>query len=109
MKNKDHYTYRITWSGEDEEFVGLCAEFPSLSWLDESYQAALEGIMGIVESSVADMQQSGEEIPTPLADRKYSGKFQVRVPQDTHRALAVKAAEEGTSINRIVSESLARV
>jgi predicted RNase H-like HicB family nuclease len=28
---KDHYTYRITWSEDDQEYVGLCAEFPSLS------------------------------------------------------------------------------
>ena len=27
----DRYTYRITWSAEDGEHVGLCAEFPSLS------------------------------------------------------------------------------
>lgn len=26
-----HYTYRVTWSQEDGEHVGLCAEFPSLS------------------------------------------------------------------------------
>ncbi len=32
IKN-DHYTYRVTWSSEDKEYVGLCAEFPSLSWL----------------------------------------------------------------------------
>ena len=29
----EHYTCRITWSEEDKEYVGLCAEFPSLSWL----------------------------------------------------------------------------
>ena len=23
------YTYRVTWSAEDNEYVGLCAEFPS--------------------------------------------------------------------------------
>ena len=34
MLQRDHYTYRVTWSGEDREYVGLCAEFPSLSWLD---------------------------------------------------------------------------
>ena len=33
MKNVDHYTYRVTWSSEDNEFVGLVAEFPLLSWL----------------------------------------------------------------------------
>jgi hypothetical protein len=25
----DHYTYRVTWSEDDQEYVGLCAEFPS--------------------------------------------------------------------------------
>jgi len=29
----DKYTYRITWSEEDGEYVALCAEFPSVSWL----------------------------------------------------------------------------
>jgi predicted RNase H-like HicB family nuclease len=27
----DRFTYRVTWSEEDGEYVGLCAEFPSLS------------------------------------------------------------------------------
>jgi hypothetical protein len=26
-----HYAYRIHWSPEDAEFVGLCTEFPLLS------------------------------------------------------------------------------
>src|SRR6266702_1587496 len=32
----DRYTYRVSWSPEDEEHVALCAEFPSLSWLLQS-------------------------------------------------------------------------
>ena len=28
---RDKYTYRVTWSEEDAEYVGLCAEFSSLS------------------------------------------------------------------------------
>ena len=109
MANKDHFTYRVTWSQEDQEYVGLCAELPSLSWLDDSQQKALLGIMKLVAEVVADMKKSGEKIPKPIADKNYSGKFMVRVPPDTHRALAVKAAESGTSINRIVSEKLAMV
>jgi predicted HicB family RNase H-like nuclease len=54
------------------------------------------------------MEQNGEPVPEPIADRTYSGKFMVRVPPDTHRALAIKAAEVGASINRIVSEKLAQ-
>ena len=36
----DYYTYRITWSDEDGEYLGLCAEFPSLSWLADKPMAA---------------------------------------------------------------------
>ncbi len=103
----DHYTYRVTWSPEDNEHVGLCAEFPSLSWLAPTPARALAGIQRMVGNSVADMQTTGETPPQPIADRAYSGKFLVRVPPQTHRALALAAAEEGVSLNRLVSARLA--
>ena len=103
----DHYTYRITWSPEDEEFVGLCAEFPSLSWLSDNQEEAFSGIRELVSDCVADMKSNGERVPEPMADRAYSGKFMVRVPPETHRALALQAAEAGVSLNRLVSARLA--
>jgi len=109
MLKHDHYTYRVTWSEEDQEHVGLCAEFPSLSWLDETPEGALAGIRQIVADVVVDLVSNGEAVPEPLASKKYSGKFQVRVTADTHRALAIKAAEKNVSLNRLVSESLAAV
>jgi len=62
-----HYTYRVTWSQEDEEYVGLCAEFPSLSWLATSPEEALAGIRAAVADVVADMETSGELVPEPIA------------------------------------------
>ncbi len=104
----EHYTYRVTWSPEDQEYVGLCAEFPSLSWLAETCEAAFAGIREVVVGCVADMQESGEEAPEPFADRTYSGKFMVRVPPEIHRALTIRAAEEGVSLNRLISARLAQ-
>ena len=103
----DHYTYRVTWSVEDQEYVGLCAEFPSLSWLASTQEEAFSGIRRLVAESIADMQANNEQPPEPLADRSYSGKFMVRVPPETHRALAIRAAEEGVSLNRLISARLA--
>jgi len=103
---KDRYTYRVTWSEEDEEYVGLCAEFPSLSWLAESPEEALHGIRQVVADVVADMTASDEQIPEPIAVRKYSGKFMVRVPPELHRRLALEAAESGISLNRLASAKL---
>ncbi len=106
IKNVDRYTYRVTWSEEDEEYVGLCAEFPGLSWLESSPEKALSGIRKLVGSVVTDMKKSKEEVPEPLATRKYSGKFVVRVPPETHKLLAIKAAESGVSLNRLISSKL---
>ncbi len=102
----DKYTYRVTWSDEDGEYVGLCAEFPSLSWLADTQEAALAGIKSTVKQVIQDMQSTGEDAPKPLATRHYSGKFTVRIPPDVHRKLQIQAAESKISFNRLVSSKL---
>ena len=102
----NRYTYRVVWSEEDAQCVGLCAEFPSLSWLASTPEAALRGIHKTVTDAVKDMHASGERVPEPICSRRYSGKFMVRVPPKVHRKLAVEAAEEDVSLNRLVSAKL---
>ena len=104
--NSKQYAYRVIWSEEDQEFVGLCAEFPSLSWLDKDQEAALRGIVALIKDTVADMEAEGEKIPPPLALQKYSGKFQVRTTPEMHRQLAMQAAEAGVSLNRLINSKL---
>lgn len=105
-KYVDRYTYRVTWSEEDQEYVGLCAEFPGLSWLEKTPEKALSGIRKLVKDCVADMHENGEHAPEPIATKKFSGKFMVRVPPETHRSLAIQAAEAGVSLNRLIASRL---
>ena len=104
----DRYTYRVTWSEDDNEYVGLCAEFPSLSWLAATPEGALRGIRRLVAEVVKDMKVNGETVPEPIACRPYSGKFVVRIPPDVHRKLAIEAAESGISLNRIAGSKLSQ-
>jgi hypothetical protein len=106
MVNYTHYTYKVTWSEEDQEFVGLCAEFPSLSYLHKDQNATLKGITDLVKDVVTDMESNEELVPEPLAEKTYSGKFQVRITPESHRKLAIEAAEEKVSLNRYVSYKL---
>ena len=103
----DKYTYRVTWSEEDDEHVGLCSEFPSLSWLAKTKEQALEGIAALVADTVADMREQGEAVPRPIAMHDYSGTFKVRIPAALHRRLVMEAAESSVSLNRLVSMKLA--
>lgn len=81
--NPNHYTYRVTWSPEDNEHLGFCVEFPSLSWLAETPEQALAGIRQVVADVVADLQANGETIPPALADGHYSGEFRLPHPART--------------------------
>jgi len=101
-----HYTYRVTWSAQDREFVATCAEFPSLSWLASSQIEALQGLQDLLREVIADMEEQGEQVPQPFAERTYSGKFNLRVGESLHRELAFPAAEDGMSLNQYVLRKL---
>jgi predicted HicB family RNase H-like nuclease len=107
LKN-DRYTYRVTWSEDDSEYVGLCVEFPSLSWLASTPEAALKGIRKLVADVVADMLNNGETVPEPIACKQYSGKLSVQVTPEVHRDLAIQAAEAGVSVNRVARSKLSQ-
>ena len=53
------------------------------------------------------MISNNEKLPIPLSEKKYSGRFAVRVPSMVHQKLALEAAERGVSMNRLVSAKLA--
>ncbi len=108
MLKNDRYSYRVIWSDKDDEYLGLCAEFPGLSWLAGTPEAALKGIRRVVAEGIKIMAADGDSIPEPLSNKKYSGKFSVRIPPEVHRNLSIQAAEEGVSLNRLISARLAR-
>jgi predicted RNase H-like HicB family nuclease len=66
LKAIDRYAYRVIWSEEDQEHVGLCAELPSLSWLEKTSEKALDGIRRLVQRTVADLRKNGEEVPDEI-------------------------------------------
>ena len=101
-----HYTYRVAWSVEDDEFVATVAEFPSLSWLAPSQVEALQGLETVLTDVVLDMQEQGEDVPEPISERSYSGKFNVRLGEKRHREVALRSAEENLSINQWVVRKL---
>lgn len=57
------YTYRVTWSAENAEFVATCPKFPSLSWLAPSQMDALTGLEDLINEVIADMREHEEAVP----------------------------------------------
>lgn len=67
-------TFRVQWSPEDGEYVGVCAEFPSLSWLAPGRTDAIRGIRTLVDAIVTDMRANAEQPPVEqgFSDRSAS-------------------------------------
>lgn len=102
----DQYTYRITWSPEDQCHVGTCVEFPSLSWLAETAEAAFKGIRRLVSECVEDMTASGEHPPSPIPHSRSTDRMTISVTPETHKRLALLAAEQGEMLDDVVSAQL---
>jgi predicted HicB family RNase H-like nuclease len=106
------YAYRVEWSEEDQEHVGLCLELPSLSHLDKNPAKALAGIMKLAEQVVDDLADSGEQVPEPISTRRFTGDCRLRMPPELHRRLWIEAAQADVSLNSLMvkrlSDSLGR-
>lgn len=63
------YTYRVLWSEDDQQYVGVCSEFPAVSYLAKTHAAALEGVIGRVRDVLEDKRKVGEDPPPPKAIR----------------------------------------
>ena len=63
FKIEARYSFSVTWSAQDGEFIGLCAEFSSLSWLDPYRDKSRSGIERLVFDVLQDISSTGEVIP----------------------------------------------
>lgn len=103
----DKYSYTVVWSEQDDAYIGRVTEFPLLAAHGNTLEGALREIKAVVGYVIEDLKESGEPIPEPLSRRRYSGRFNVRIGTDLHRALAFEAARHGVSLNQLVTQKLA--
>ncbi len=68
MNHTDRYTYSVVWSEEDGEYIGLCAEFPYLSFLAPLPDDALAGVRESVTIALGMLAEDG--IRPPAARRR---------------------------------------
>lgn len=97
MTKPEDYAYRVFWSQQDDAYIATVAEFPSLSCVEETQADAFFGIVAVVGTVLEGMAENGEEAPTPLASRTYSGKFALRIPP---RSTANSPSKPQSSMSR---------
>jgi len=105
MKKSDKYLKIVEWSDEDKCYVGSVP-----GWLDQCCHGIDESkvykeLCGIVEEWIEIYDTNNMPLPNPTS-KKYSGKFVLRTTPEIHKALAISALKEGTSLNNYVIKKI---
>ena len=77
-----------------------------LPGVDDTPEKAFSGIRDVVAFAAKALDEEGAPIPEPLSTHRYRGAITLRIPPETHRSLAMDAAEAGVSMNRLAAERL---
>ena len=109
MYNLEQYPFEIRALPE-EDGGGYLISFPDFSECisdGETPEEAIHNGRDALEETIAALASLNMPIPEPGSGVSYSGKFVQRVPRSLHARLALRAKQEGVSMNSLVTAILA--
>lgn len=107
----NHYlaqAYRIELVPDEDGWFVRMPELPGCISQGDTEEEALEMIRDAQRGWIEERLERGLPIPPPRAESEhhFTGKFNVRVPRDLHRALIAVAEEQAVSLNLFVATAL---
>ncbi|HRO25205.1 MAG TPA: toxin-antitoxin system HicB family antitoxin, partial [Promineifilum sp.] len=84
-----------------------CPDFSECISDGETPEEAIRNGRDALEETIAALASLNMPIPEPGSGGSYSGKFIQRVPRSLHARLALRAKQEGVSMNSLVTAILA--
>ena len=103
------YTFETIRQEDGSVFIAV-KELSGCMSCGGSIEEAYEMIKDAMESWISVALEDQDPIPEPeiCSPKEYSGKFVVRTPQQLHKELVLKAAENEVSLNSFVVSLLSR-
>lgn len=105
MKERDRYIKLVEWSEEDQCYIGSIPGWIGQCCHGENEEEVFHEICQIVDEWVAIYKNEGIKLPNPT-NKKYSGKFQLRLGSELHKVLSLKAMQTGDSLNNFCIKAI---
>jgi predicted HicB family RNase H-like nuclease len=105
MKERDKYLKIVEWSEEDKSYVGSVPGWIGKCCHGSDEMKVYQELCTIIDEWLEMYKKDGRPLPPPT-NKKYSGKFVLRAGHELHQALAIKALNEGDSLNNFVVKTL---
>lgn len=109
MNDLLRYPFEIRPVGADEG-GGFLISFPDFSECisdGETPEEAIQNGLDALAETIAALEEMGFPVPEPGSGGAYSGRFIQRLPKSLHARLALRAKQEGVSMNTLVTTVLA--
>ncbi len=100
------YKVNLFWSNEDNCYLAEMPELPGCIAHGETQEEALEQANVAAKAWLEVASQMERKIPKPIAEKKFSGRFSLRIPPELHQRLAYEAVEQGFSLNQLIMHKL---
>ena len=108
MRDRDKYLKLVEWSEEDKCYVGSIPGWIGKCCHGEDEMYVYRELNTILDEWIDIYNKEGRALPEST-NKKYSGKFVLRTGSDLHKALALKAMNEGDSLNTFVIKKLKKL
>lgn len=95
-----NYIIQPMRDGNGDYFYGRVLELDGCQSTGETFNDAYASLLEAMEGYIEAKLQNGFEIPEPIQNSDYSGKFVIRIPKSLHFKLSVEAEKEGVSLNQ---------
>lgn len=98
-KSSDAYLKVVEWSEEDQCYIGTSPGLMLGGVHGTTEKKVYEELCQVIDEWVEQSDSAGTPLPPATADKKYSGKFVLRVGEDIHKTLSIRAMQKGESLN----------
>ncbi len=106
MKNKDRYLKIVEWSDEDQCYVGSIPGWIGKCCHGGNEEEVYHELCRILEEWIEIYIEDNIPLPPGIAEKNFSGKFQLRIDSDLHKALAIRAMQANESLNSLCGKLL---
>jgi len=102
----DKYMKLVEWSDEDDCYVGTSPGLFDGGVHGQDETEVFKELCEVVEETISIIKDSGKPLPKETANKKFSGKIALRITPELHKAVAIKAMQEGESISKLIQRKL---
>ena len=83
-----------------EYFYARILELEGCQTTGDTFDEVYENLKDAMREWIETKIENGYDVPLPVGNEKFSGKFIVRIPKSLHYKLSIEAEQEGVSLNQ---------